>query len=227
MLFNHSRLCKPSLVFVRTFFRHRKYMISNFRRNISLVGQQLGQNSYQIWNLRTLKYREALKLCPPTIFSSPKIGKKQDPCNFSYTPRNSWNECLRIFFCVILDVEFDSDTPEIISLLFRIDFMKFDYFDIMCPALTEKCSSRSSRIVTPLCEQHDIMKFFANRCWYSTLHCFIMMKIEKTWHGRTDFHEKWRFFEGPQTSDKHSKNIIQSFSPMETLVEACTNFFNT
>ena len=34
-------------------------------------------------------------------------------------------------------------------------------------------------------------------------------------------------FEGPQTSDKHSENGIQSFSPMETLPEARTNFFDT
>ena len=140
---------------------------------------------------------------------------------------NSWNKCLRIFFYVIFDVEFDSDTPEIIYLPFRIDFMRFHEFDIMCPTLTEMCSSRSSRIVTPLCEQEDMIKFFANRCRYSTLHCFITMKITKTWHDRTDFHEKWRFFEGPQTSDKHSENCIESFSPMETLPEARTNFFLT
>ena len=104
--------------------------------------------------------------------------------------------------------------------------MRFYDFDIMRPTLTEKCSSRSSRIVTPLCEREDMMKFFANRCRYSTLHCFITMKITKTWHGRTDFHEKWRFFEGSQTSDKHSENCIESFSPMETLPEARTNFFS-
>ena len=60
-------------------FWHRKSWISNFRRDSSLVDQQLGQNSYQIWNLRTLKYREALRLSPPTIFSSPKIQKKNLP----------------------------------------------------------------------------------------------------------------------------------------------------
>ena len=118
-------------------FWHRKSKISNFRRNSSLVGQQLCQNSYQIWNLRTLNYRTPPWTCPPTIFSSPKIEKKkQDPCHFSSTSRNSWNECLRIFFYVIFDVEFDSDTPEIISLLFRIDFMRFYDFDTMCPTLT-------------------------------------------------------------------------------------------
>ena len=167
-----------------------------------------------------------MDLSPDDFFRVQK-SKKQDPCHFSCTPRNSWNECLRIFFYVIFDVECDSDTPEIISLLFRIDFMRFDDFDIMCPALTEKCSSRSSRIVTPLCEQEDMIKFFANRCRYSSLHCFITMKITKTWHGRTDFHEKWRFFQAPQTSDKHSENCIESFSPTETLPEARTNFFDT
>ena len=57
---------------------------------------------------------------------------------------------------------------------------KFHDFDTMCPTLTEKYSSTSSRIAPPLFEQQDIMNFFANRCGYSTLHCFITMKITKT-----------------------------------------------
>ena len=135
------------------FFLHQKSMISNFRRNVPLVGQQLGQNSYQIWNLRTLNYRTPPWTCPATIFRIPK-SEKQDPCHFSYTSRNSWNECLRIFFYVIFDVEFDCDTPEIIYVRFRIDFMIFHDFDIMCPTLTKMCSSRSSRIVTPFASKN-------------------------------------------------------------------------
>ena len=52
----------------------------------------------------------------------------------------------------------------------------------------------SSRISISLCLQEDMIKLFQNRCWYSTWQCLIMASITKIWHGRIDFHEKWRFF---------------------------------
>ena len=80
-------------------FWHRKSTISNFRGLGLLVGQQLGQNSCQIWNLRTLNYRDQLWTCPPAIcFESKNRETKVPATHFSSTSRNSWNECLRIFF---------------------------------------------------------------------------------------------------------------------------------
>ena len=69
-------------------FWHRKSKISNFRRDMSLVDQQLGQNSYQIWNLRTLKYRALLWLCPPTIFFESKNRKNKVRTTFPVHPKN-------------------------------------------------------------------------------------------------------------------------------------------
>ena len=82
-------------------FWHRKSMISNFRRNVPLVGQQLGQNSYQIWNLRTLNHRTPPWTCPPTIVSSPKIEKKI-PATFPLHPEiretNVWESFSTLFW---------------------------------------------------------------------------------------------------------------------------------
>ena len=118
-------------------FWHRKSMISNFRRNVPLVGQQLA------WTTRNRP-----GLVPRRFFSSPKIEKTRSLSLFLYiqkfVKRMFENLFLRYFGRRIRFWY-----SEIISLLFRIDFMRFDDFDIMCPALTEKCSSRSSRIVTP------------------------------------------------------------------------------
>ena len=83
-------------------FWHRKSWISNFRRDRSLVDQQLGQNSYQIWNLRTLKYREPLWLSPPTIFFESKNRENKIPATFPLHPEirktNVWESFSTLFW---------------------------------------------------------------------------------------------------------------------------------
>ena len=149
----------------RTFlFWHRKCTIATENSSRTSVDQQTHQYWLQIWNLRILTYTRPLWLFLQIfLFTENQENRARRSWKIKFE-RNSWKKCLRIFFYVIFDVEFDSDTPEIISLRFRIDVMRSHDLDIMCPALTELWSSRSSRIVTPLCMQEDMIKFFANQC---------------------------------------------------------------